>query len=107
YFDALAIQFDPSGYSPEIYDAYVRFYIRDGGYSDTWHHYKIYDAYRSNSECTDVPPWNCPNAKSFTDGYEGWIEEQIPDSYWDDGDLSIRIWDASVDRVEIKLVVSK
>jgi hypothetical protein len=104
YFDALALQFDVSGYSTANYDATLRFYLRDGGYSTAWHHYKVYGTFKDNSECYDVAPSSCGgNPESFANGFEGWIEEPLDGSIWEDGFLSLRIWDARVDKVELKL----
>jgi len=102
YFDAIALKFDVGAYTPDAYDGALRFYIRDGGYSSGWHHYNVYDVFKDNSECYDVGP-PCSGSPSFANGYEGWIEQSIDDSIWDDGELSLRIWDARVDKVELKL----
>ncbi|MBN1940763.1 MAG: hypothetical protein JW772_01120 [Candidatus Diapherotrites archaeon] len=103
YFDALALRFDVAGYSPATYDATLRLYIRDGGYSSAWHQYKIYSSFMDNSECYDVSPGSCTNVASFANGYEGWIEVPLQDLVWQDGGLSVRIWDARVDKAELKL----
>ncbi|MEA3515075.1 MAG: hypothetical protein U9R34_06350 [Nanoarchaeota archaeon] len=103
YFDALAVKFNVAGYAPESYDGILRFYLKGGPYSGGWHHYKIYDSYKDNSECEDSSP-PCGSSPSFADSFEGWIEVSIDDSYWDDGELSIRLWDAYIDKVELYLV---
>ena len=104
YFDALAVKFNTASYDPGVYDATLRLYIREGSYSGGWHHYKIYDDYKGNSECYDSGP--CGGATSWSNGYEGWMEKSISDSIWDDGEFSIRIWNAYVDKVELYLVPS-
>ena len=102
YFDALAVKFSTGAYDPALYDATLRFYLKDGTYSKKWRHYKVYDDYKDNSECIDTSP-PCGGSPSFKNKFEGWIEVPLDDSYWDDGELSIRLWDALIDKVELYL----
>lgn len=102
-FDGLAVQFSIDGYDPASYDATLRFYLKGAERSVDWHHYKVYDNYKDNSECEDSDP-PCGGSASFADSFEGWIEVPLDDSYWDDGEMSIRLWDAYIDKVELYLV---
>lgn len=102
-FDGLAVQFSIDGYDSALYDATLRFYLKGAEHSADWHHYKVYDNYKDNSECEDSDP-PCGGSASFADSFEGWIEVSLDDSYWDDGEMSIRLWDAYIDKVELYLV---
>ena len=102
YFDALALRFDAAGYDLSGYNTILKFYIRDGGYSSGWHHYKIYDQFLDNSECIDGRP-PCGASTSFDSGYEGWINVTLDETYLDDGEFSLRIWNAAVDVIFIEL----
>ena len=102
-FDGLAVQFSIDGYDSALYDATLRFYLKGAEHSADWHHYKVYDNYKDNSECEDSDP-PCGGSASFADSFEGWIEVPLDDSYWDDGEMSIRLWDAYIDKVELYLV---
>jgi hypothetical protein len=102
YFDAVALKFNVSGFEPQNYNAILRFYARDGGYSGNWHHYLIHDSFQDNSTCYDSSP-PCGGSISFANGYEGWIEVPLADSTWENGEFSLRLWDAAIDRVELRL----
>ncbi len=105
YYDALALQFNVLAYNPNDYTATLRVYLFDGGYSTTWHHYMILKG-QDNSSYEDVSPpaestpWddnadNGPNAMQ--------LDILLASNEWTSGTfwISLRLWDAKIDQIQL------
>ena len=100
YWDAASVRFDLSEMGHEnIMSATLRAYIRDGNYSSQYHHYDLYLGEKITTDGDD----GYGGHDSFTDGMTGWIEHEVPINWITDDDLwlSLRLWDARVDRIEL------
>jgi len=83
----------------------LRFYIFDGGYSVSWHHYEILQGkYNTTHQNISPPaaatPWddsldNGPNALLIEITLNHW--EWDSGSFW----MTLRLWDAKVDFVQL------
>ncbi len=105
YWDALALNFSVGSFTPTGYTATLRIFIFDGGYSTTWHHYLIQIG-KTNSSYQDVSPPAVSTA--WDDGADNGptalqIDITLKSNEWSTGSfwVTLRLWDAKVDQVQL------
>ncbi len=105
YYDALALRFNVGTFAPATYTATLRVFIFDGGYSTTWHHYLVQSGETNTSYQNVSPPavstaWD-DNADNGPDALQ--IDILLPSWAWSTGDfwITLRLWDAKVDLVQL------
>jgi len=115
YYDGVFVQFD--GYNTGTYDPTIHIYIKDGHYSNSWHHYDVFFAgtgtdpdWTVDQTHQDQGPWAGATAWDDAQDETGLeLTKALDDSGWSgvtaSGDfwLFIRIWDASVDSISLTL----
>lgn len=115
YFDALSLNFDLSniGFN-NITGMLLRFYTQKGGYGNRgWQHYQVLEgAFNSTNEDVGM---GAAGSTDFGNGNViaanrtiGWVEESI-DLDWlasDDFNVTLRLWNARIDRVELEVSTS-
>ena len=113
YWDAVSLNFDLSGVGyDEILSAELAFYTQQGDYGvydATWHHYEILEG-AFNPTHQDIGP-TVAGLVDFGDhgnsGLVGWLTEPVPMAWitGNDLDLTLRLWNARIDQVELRAVV--
>lgn len=104
YFDALALEFDVSKYKSKKYNAILRLFVKQGTHRKTErYHYAIYYLYKDSSVCKDTTrPSKCKSAIEIEDDFEGWLEIPL-NKKWENGKLSVRLWNILIDKAELYL----
>ena len=113
YWDAVSLNFDLSGIGyDKIVSAELAFYTEQGDYGvhdPTWHHYEILEG-AFNPTHQDIGP-TVAGLVDFgnhgNSGLVGWLTEPVPMTWinGNDFDVTLRLWNARIDQVELRAVV--
>lgn len=102
--DGISLSFDltPAGGAGAIHAAWLRLYVRRGGYPDpAWHAIKLYPGGMnpSDEDCDQSSCWQPEDEFPDEPAWEGWVERAVP-LEWLSGqgcDITVRVWNGSVD----------
>ena len=116
FWDAVSLDFDLTSVGYEnITSAELRFYTQQGTYHYTsWHHYEVlkgaFNPTHQDHPVYDGPLQTLPGMVNFgahgSNGLVGWLNASIPVSWItsDDFDVTLRLWNARIDVVELQVV---
>jgi len=107
WFDAISANFDLSGVNlAQIKTVTLMAYIKTGGYSNHgWHHYELYQGAFNAADQDSNPLGHSFDYAKYSNG--GWISHEVPLAWVTSNnlDLSLRLWNASVDQVKLQAEV--
>jgi len=107
YWDAVELVFDADGVAPE--DLTLCFYVQQGCYSSTWHHYEVL-AGLNNPLDEDAGPLTAVGpivdfGDQGPDTVVGWLSAPLPagayDGVSDTVEVTLRLWNVRLDAVKL------
>jgi hypothetical protein len=105
YWDAASLTFDVTGYDPAT--LFLCFYVEQGMYTRTWHHYEVLPGLLNPLDQDTGPPGATGPIVDFGDhganGLVGWLTAQLPAGSVNGNnvELTLRLWNARVDQVKL------
>lgn len=106
YWDGVSLTFDATGVA-DPGDLALYFYVQQGGYTRTWHHYAVLPGLENATDQDTGPAGATGPIVDFGDhganGLVGWIKAPLPAGSVNgtDVEVTLRLWNARVDAVKI------